>query len=237
MTRAGLNVIDWGPRSEAAAAPDAPRDSAFGPAFTWRAAAYRVAKRGLDVVLALVLLACTCPLMLAVAVAIKCTSRGPVLFRQARAGVGGHPFLMLKFRSMRINACEQQPFLADRNELQGPVFKIRNDPRFTPIGRFLRRTSIDELPQLWNVIRGDMSLVGPRPLPLDEVRTQSTAESGRLSVLPGLTCLWQISGRCDIPYREWMQLDLFYVRHRSLLLDVEILLRTIPAVLSGRGAY
>jgi lipopolysaccharide/colanic/teichoic acid biosynthesis glycosyltransferase len=144
---------------------------------------------------------------------------------------------MYKFRSMRNGAADERQLLNGWNDLcEGPCFKLRNDPRLTPVGRFLRQSSIDELPQLFNVLRGEMTLVGPRPLPLDEVCTGTPAERKRLSIKPGLTCLWQISGRCEIPYREWMLLDLYYIEHKSLLLDLEILVKTVPAVLSRRGA-
>lgn len=199
--------------------------------------AYVLAKHVLDPLAALLLLAVSAPLMLVVALAIKCTSRGPVFFRQARAGLHGRPFSIYKFRTMIDGAEEWRSHLEAINEAEGPVFKLRDDPRLTRIGRWLRRTSIDELPQLFNVLRGEMSLVGPRPLPLEEVVLGSPAERRRLDVLPGLTCLWQISGRCEIPYEEWMQLDLLYIQNRSLRLDLQIIWRTIPAVLSGRGAY
>ncbi len=177
------------------------------------------------------------PLLLLIAVAIKLTSPGPILFRQQRAGLNGRPFQLLKFRSMRIGAETEQAALAAKNEMTGPVFKIANDPRVTPIGRFLRRHSLDELPQLWNVLRGEMSLVGPRPLPIDEVkRFNDDAHRRRLSVRPGLTCLWQISGRNDIAqFEDWVRLDLAYIDQWSLWLDFKILLGTIPVVIFGRG--
>jgi lipopolysaccharide/colanic/teichoic acid biosynthesis glycosyltransferase len=204
----------------------------------FREGAYLMAKRVMDAFGAALLIILTGPLMLAVAVAIKCTSRGPVLFRQHRAGLNARPFTMFKFRSMYCGAERERNELSRLNDLaEGPCFKLRNDPRLTPLGRLLRRTSIDELPQLFNVLSGQMSLVGPRPLPLAEVCVDTHAERRRLSVKPGLTCLWQISGRCEIPYSEWMLLDLFYISSRSLVLDLWILIRTIPAVLSGRGAF
>lgn len=203
----------------------------------WRSSAYQLAKRTSDLLFSLAMLVAAAPVMLTAAVLIKATSRGPILFRQLRAGKQGQPFIMYKFRSMVQGAEEWRPDLSRLNEAEGPVFKLRHDPRLTWVGRILRRTSIDELPQLFNVLRGQMSLVGPRPLPMDEVMTGSPAERRRLDVLPGLTCLWQISGRCEIPYSEWMQLDLLYIQNRSFWLDLQILLRTIPAVLSCRGAY
>jgi len=199
---------------------------------------YLLAKRAADIAVGTLLIAASWPIMLATAVAIKLTSPGSVLFRQQRAGRNGRPFVMYKFRSMYNGAEEDRLLLSYRNELtEGPCFKLCNDPRFTPIGRFLRQTSIDELPQLFNVLKGEMTLVGPRPLPLNEVRTDTAVERRRLSVQPGLTCLWQISGRCEIPYYEWVLLDLYYIGHRGLLLDLEILIKTVPAVLSRRGAF
>lgn len=235
MTRAGLSLSEWAMRqAEGRVLLLECAEQAVPGRYP---AAYRITKRLIDVGLSLGLLVAAAPIMLAVAVAVRCTSRGPVLFRQLRAGLNGKPFTMYKFRSMMVGAQEWRPQLTLLNEIDGPVFKLRNDPRLTPVGRFLRRTSLDELPQLFNVLRGEMSLVGPRPLPLNEVMTGSPAERRRLEVCPGITCLWQISGRCEIPYREWMQLDLLYVQNRSLILDLQILLRTIPAVLSCRGAY
>ncbi len=173
-----------------------------------------------------------------IAIGIKLTSPGPILFRQQRAGKNGRPFTMLKFRSMATDAEMRRAELAVYNQMEGPVFKIDNDPRVTKFGRFLRRTSLDELPQLLNVVKGEMSLVGPRPLPLYEVeKFASTAQRRRLSMKPGLTCLWQISGRNKIKsFDEWVQLDLRYIDNWSLPLDIEILLKTIPVVILGFGA-
>ena len=171
-------------------------------------------------------------------IGIRLTSPGPVIFRQKRAGKNGKPFTMYKFRSMHTDAEMQQAELAAFNQMEGPVFKIDNDPRVTRFGKFLRRTSIDEFPQLLNVLKGDMSLVGPRPLPIYEVEQfESTAQRRRLSMKPGLTCLWQISGRNTIKnFDEWVQLDLRYIDQWSLWLDLEILLKTIPVVFFGFGA-
>jgi lipopolysaccharide/colanic/teichoic acid biosynthesis glycosyltransferase len=219
--------------AEAALVSDVPLDEPC-----WRERCYLAAKRVLDIGLGLVLVLATAPIMLFAGIGIKLTSPGPVLFRQRRGGLNAKPFVMYKFRSMLDGAEADRPRLAKRNELtEGPVFKLQQDPRLTPIGWFLRQTSIDELPQLFNVLAGDMTLVGPRPLPLEEVSLATPAERKRLQVKPGLTCLWQISGRCEIPYNEWMLLDLYYVHHRSLTLDLEILIKTLPAVLSRRGAY
>lgn len=197
-----------------------------------------VLKQLLDVAAALLLLIILSPVMIAITVAIRLTSRGPVLFRQERAGLNGRPFTMLKFRSMNTDAEQRKLELAVLNEMSGPVFKVTNDPRVTRIGRFLRKWSLDELPQLVNVLRGEMSLVGPRPLPVDEVaRFDDPAHRRRLSVKPGLTCLWQVSGRNNVrDFREWVRLDLEYIDNWSLWLDLKILWRTIPVVMAGTGA-
>jgi exopolysaccharide biosynthesis polyprenyl glycosylphosphotransferase len=173
-----------------------------------------------------------------IALAIKLTSRGPVFFRQQRSGQSGQPFTLFKFRTMVTNAEQYRHELEAMNEMTGPVFKITKDPRVTPIGKFLRKYSLDELPQLWNVLRGEMSLVGPRPLPVDEVKRFSDfAHRRRLSVKPGLTCLWQIGGRNQIfDFKDWVRLDLEYIDNWSLWLDLKILLYTIPAVFKGTGA-
>jgi exopolysaccharide biosynthesis polyprenyl glycosylphosphotransferase len=204
------------------------------PVKDWRA----VVKHGIDFAGAVLLLLLASPLLVLAALAVKLLSPGPVLFRQQRAGLNGHPFTMFKFRSMAVDAEARKQDLAGQNEMSGPVFKVSNDPRVTPIGRILRRYSIDELPQLFNVLRGEMSLVGPRPLPLEEVRRfEQSAHRRRLSVKPGLTCLWQISGRNKITnFQEWVRLDLQYIDNWSLWLDFKILCLTGPAVLFGRGA-
>lgn len=197
-----------------------------------------LAKQVLDFVLAAASLIVLVPLFLALAIIIKLTSRGPVLFRQTRCGLNGKPFMMLKFRSMVNDAEAQKALLSAQNEMSGPVFKLSNDPRVTPIGRFMRKWSMDELPQLFNVLVGDMSIVGPRPLPVEEVsRFDDLAHRRRLSVKPGLTCLWQVSGRNNITdFADWVRLDLEYIDNWSLWLDFKILCLTIPAVLSGNGA-
>jgi exopolysaccharide biosynthesis polyprenyl glycosylphosphotransferase len=194
-------------------------------------------KQVFDYVAAGLLLVLLSPLLLLIALAIRLTSPGPALFHQERAGINGRAFRMLKFRSMRRGAEDEQAGLAPQNEMRGPVFKVSNDPRVTPLGRFLRRHSLDELPQLWNVLRGEMSLVGPRPLPVAEVaRFDNDTHRRRLSVKPGLTCLWQISGRNDIAdFTDWVRLDLAYIDQWSLWLDFKILLATIPVALFGRG--
>jgi len=198
---------------------------------------YELLKRALDVVIASAALILLAPVMLVVAAVIKLTSPGPVIFKQTRAGLGGRPFTMYKFRTMYDGAEEDREHLAHRNEKDGPIFKIADDPRLTWFGRFLRQSSIDELPQLYNVLRGEMTLVGPRPLWLPEARRASGVAALRTMVRPGLTCLWQISGRSELSYEQWVQLDLCYINTRSTLLDLLILLQTIPAVLFGRGAY
>ena len=197
-----------------------------------------VAKQLIDVVGALALLLLFAFPLLFVALLIKLTSPGPALFCQQRSGLNGRPFTMLKFRSMNSDAEQRQQELAAFNEMEGPVFKITNDPRITPVGRRLRKYSIDEFPQLWNVLRGEMSLVGPRPLPVDEVhRFNDLAHRRRLSVKPGLTCLWQVRGRNNVKdFQDWVRLDLEYIDNWSLWLDLKILLRTIPVVLLGMGA-
>lgn len=193
-------------------------------------------RRCIDVAVASVLLVVLSPLMAAIALLIKATSPGPVLFRQIRCGLHGRPFTFLKFRSMRTDAERLKAALAAFNEMDGPAFKMTNDPRVTPVGRWLRRTSLDELPQLWNILKGDMSFVGPRPAVIEEVRQYEPWQRRRLSMQPGLTCLWQVSGRNELTFNEWMQLDLQYIDNWSLWLDLKIVLKTIPAVLLGRGA-
>jgi lipopolysaccharide/colanic/teichoic acid biosynthesis glycosyltransferase len=173
-----------------------------------------------------------------VAFVIKVTSPGPVLFRQQRSGLSGRPFTIYKFRTMVSNAEQLKDELAAMNEMSGPVFKVSQDPRVTGVGRWLRKYSIDEFPQLYNVLRGEMSLVGPRPLPVDEVkRFSDLAHRRRLSMKPGLTCLWQVSGRNEIKdFKDWVRLDLEYIDNWSLWLDVKILWWTVPIVLTGAGA-
>ena len=194
------------------------------------------AKRFFDIVASFGALALLSPLLVAAAVAIKLTSRGPVLFKQERVGLRGRRFRMLKFRTMVVNAEALREALMDANEQSGPVFKLRRDPRVTAVGRFLRKHSIDELPQLVNVLRGDMSVVGPRPPLPTEVARYETWQRRRLSVRPGLTCVWQVSGRNDISFEAWMLLDMTYIDHWSLAGDFGLILKTVPIVLSGRGA-
>jgi exopolysaccharide biosynthesis polyprenyl glycosylphosphotransferase len=196
-------------------------------------------KEMVDRLAALVLILLTSPLWLVAAAGIRLSSRGPVIFRQDRAGRFGKPFRMYKFRTMCVDAETRQEELAQQNTMSGPVFKVAHDPRIFPFGRWLRRLSIDELPQLINVLRGEMSLVGPRPLPVYEIaKIEKDAQRRRLSVKPGLTCLWQVMGRNRInSFEEWVALDLKYIDNWSLWLDLEILFRTVPAVLRGSGAH
>jgi exopolysaccharide biosynthesis polyprenyl glycosylphosphotransferase len=197
-----------------------------------------VAKRLIDIVGASILLVLASLFMAVGALLIRLTSPGPVIFSQARSGLHGRPFRMYKFRSMVTNAEQARAELESMNEMAGPVFKVKNDPRVTPLGRWMRKTSFDELPQLWNVMRGEMSLVGPRPLPLYETANfGDVTQRRRMSMRPGLTCLWQVRGRSQITdFKDWVRLDLEYIDRWSLWLDLEILLRTIPVVLFGWGA-
>jgi exopolysaccharide biosynthesis polyprenyl glycosylphosphotransferase len=195
------------------------------------------AKRLSDLGLAILGLAVLAPVFLAVAVAIKLDSPGPTFYRQVRVGKDGRRFRMLKFRSMQRDADGLVVSLLERNEVTGPMFKIRRDPRVTRIGRFLRKYSLDELPQLINVALGEMSLVGPRPPTATEVEKYEDWQLGRLRALPGITGLWQVSGRTEVPFHDMVRLDLHYIRNWSFGLDVEILLRTVPAVLTTKGAY
>jgi exopolysaccharide biosynthesis polyprenyl glycosylphosphotransferase len=194
-------------------------------------------RRVLDIILAAVILVIFGPLvMLPVAILIKLTSPGPVLFKQTRCGLNGRVFTMYKFRSMVDNAEQLRVELEAFNEMDGPVFKSSRDPRITTVGKIIRRRSIDELPQLFNVLQGHMSLVGPRPPLPQEVARYARWQRRRLSMKPGMTCLWQISGRNEVSFEDWMKLDLTYIDNWSLLLDLKILLKTVPVVLLGRGA-
>ncbi|MBM3753991.1 MAG: sugar transferase [Acidobacteria bacterium] len=195
-----------------------------------------LAKRLIDLLCAGAAAVVLAPFLAIVAVAIKLTSRGPVLFRQQRCGLNGRLFTLLKFRSMVQDAEAMKASLADRNE-RSLVFKIKNDPRLTPLGKWLRKFSIDELPQLWNVIRGDMSLVGPRPAVPEEVEQYERWQRRRLRMRPGLTCLWVVEGRDSVDFERWMELDMRYIDNWSLALDWKIILRTIPQVVTGKGAH
>ncbi len=195
-----------------------------------------VFKRIIDFSLAAISLILLSPLMLLTALSIKFTSPGPVFYTQVRCGLFGRKFGLTKFRTMVDGAEDKLWEIKHLNEMDGPVFKMRDDPRVTPLGRILRRTSIDELPQLWNVIKGEMSIVGPRAPLVEEVRHYSIKQRRRLSVKPGITCLWHVSGRNEISFQKWMDMDLEYIDNWSVWLDLRIMLKTIPAVLSGRGA-
>ena len=193
-------------------------------------------KRAFDMLGSGAAIVVTLPLQLAIAVAIKATSPGPVLFTQSRSGLGGQPYRIFKFRTMCVDAEDKQHLLAELNEQDGPAFKLKSDPRLTRLGSFLRKTSLDELPQLWNVFRGEMSLVGPRPLPCHEAESCNTWQQYRLDVTPGITCIWQVYGRSRVSFDRWIRMDIEYIRSRSPLQDAHLLCMTLPAVLSGRGA-
>lgn len=197
-----------------------------------------VLKRSLDVLVAGLALCLLSPLLLLVALAIRLESKGPVFFKQQRVGVDGACFTMLKFRSMVVDAEARLKDIEHANEMQnGVLFKMKRDPRITRIGALIRKASIDELPQLINVIKGDMSLVGPRPPLASEVAQYSRADRVRLKVLPGITCIWQVCGRSDIPFEQQVELDLQYIESQSIWVDIMLLIKTIPAVLTARGAY
>jgi lipopolysaccharide/colanic/teichoic acid biosynthesis glycosyltransferase len=193
-------------------------------------------KRVLDILGASAGLILLSPLFALVALIVKLTSPGPIFYSQMRSGHGGKPFRMYKFRSMVVDADAKKQELMAINEQDGPAFKLRNDPRVTKIGRFLRKTSIDELPQLWNVLMGDMTLVGPRAMYCPEMDACTRWQRRRLDVHQGITCIWQVRGRSSVPFDEWMRMDIQYVRARSLLRDLWLLIKTIPAVLFRRGA-
>ncbi|MFH1929942.1 MAG: undecaprenyl-phosphate glucose phosphotransferase [Chloroflexota bacterium] len=197
----------------------------------------RAVKRTVDVLVVSLGLVILSPLMALIALAIRLDSQGPVIFKQIRVGRDGEEFLVYKFRTMREDAEDTKGHLSDQNEAQGPIFKIRDDPRCTRVGRFLRRSSLDELPQLYNVLRGEMSLIGPRPPIPDEVKQYKPWQQRRLETSPGITGLWQVSGRSDLTFDEMVLLDLFYIENWSLLLDIKIALRTIPTIMLGTGAY
>jgi exopolysaccharide biosynthesis polyprenyl glycosylphosphotransferase len=194
-------------------------------------------KRALDLAGGIILLLLTWPIMAVTAVLIRLESPGPILFRQERVGIWGKSFICYKFRSMYIDAEERKAELLAQNEADGPVFKMKHDPRITRVGRLIRKLSIDELPQIFNVLQGDMSLVGPRPAVPKEVAEYEFEQLGRLDAVPGITGLQQVSGRSDLDFKRWVELDLQYISEQSLLKDIEILLRTIPAVVTGKGAY
>jgi exopolysaccharide biosynthesis polyprenyl glycosylphosphotransferase len=196
-----------------------------------------LAKRVFDVTCTLLALPILIPIFLIVAIAIKLDSPGPVFFVQQRVGIRKYIFPMYKFRSMYVDAEEKLKEIEHLNEAEGPIFKIKNDPRITRLGRFIRKTSIDELPQLINVLKGEMSLVGPRPMSIRDVDLfDHGVQRKRFSVQPGLTCIWQISGRSNLPFEKWLELDLEYIENWNFWLDLKILLKTLPAVVKSSGA-
>lgn len=196
-----------------------------------------IVKTMIDRVVALTLILVISPLLVAIALAVWMTSPGGALFFQERVGKNGRTFRMIKFRTMVADAEQLLIDLRPNNDCDGVLFKLRNDPRSTPVGRWLRRFSLDELPQLWNILKGDMSLVGPRPALPDEVANYDERTMGRLTIRPGLTGLWQVSGRADLSWEKSIELDLHYAQHLSFALDALILIKSIPAVVTGRGAY
>lgn len=220
-------------RSISSAPATVPAEWVFTP--ITRQNMWRVLKRAMDVLGGIVGLVLGLPVWMFAAIVVKVDDGGRVLFKQVRIGKDGRPFEMLKFRTMCADAEVRKADLVPHNQMTGPVFKMYNDPRVTRLGRFLRKYSIDEVPQFWNVIRGEMSLVGPRPALPSEVNQYQPWQRERLCVKPGLTCLWQVNGRNEADFNEWMQLDLEYIHRSSFTLDCVILLKTIPAVLRGTG--
>lgn len=202
-----------------------------------RSWAYDLFKRVLDLVAGSAILILLIPIIPAIAIMIKLDSPGSVFYKQDRVGRSGRVFKFYKFRSMYRGADEQKGEIESLNEQEGPVFKMRSDPRVTVVGKFLRRSSLDEIPQILNVLKGEMSLVGPRPQMPEEVQQYEPWQQLRLEVKPGITCLWQISGRSQISFDEWMQLDVEYITRRGLWTDLTILFKTVPAVMARKGAY
>ena len=197
---------------------------------------YEIFKRGIDIIGAGSGLLLLSPVIAIVACAVKFTSKGPIFFSQKRVGKNGKIFEMYKFRSMVVNAEELKEKLAHQNEMSGPMFKMKDDPRVTKIGKFIRKTSIDELPQLWNVLKGDMSLVGPRPSLPKEVKQFEKWMFRRLTVKPGLTCYWQVSGRNNIDFEDWMKLDISYVEDRNLWIDIKLIFKTVLVLFGDKNA-
>ncbi|WP_370831254.1 sugar transferase [Clostridium sp.] len=198
---------------------------------------YEVIKRLIDVVCSFLGVLVLSPLFIIIAIIIKTTSKGPVFFSQKRVGKNGKEFEMYKFRSMVVNAEELKEKLASQNEMSGPMFKMKDDPRVTKVGKFIRKTSIDELPQLWNVLKGDMSLVGPRPSLPKEVAQFEEWMYRRLEVKPGLTCYWQVSGRNNIDFEDWMKLDIKYVDERSTWIDIKLIFKTVGVLFGDKNAH
>ncbi len=232
-------LIDIAPAEAALVEFRAPEEAVSAPprgllgAARWQLAAKRV----MDIALSSLAIIVLTPLLVAVALLVKITSSGSVFFVQQRVGRGGEPFRMVKFRSMYRDALDRRDEHLEHNIHEGPIFKIRDDPRVTFVGHAIRRLSIDELPQLFNVLKGDMSLVGPRPALPEEFLDYTDRERQRLSVKPGVTCIWQVSGRSDLDFETWVDMDLDYIATWSLRLDLKLLARTLPAVVTGRGAY
>ena len=198
---------------------------------------YHICKRVMDILCSAAALVALSPVFLAVAIAIKLEDKGPVIFTQNRTGKDGRVFRMYKFRSMYVDAEKRRSELLAKNEADGPLFKIADDPRVTRVGRFIRRTSIDELPQLVNILKGEMSIVGPRPLVTYEQDQCNEYQAQRLLVKPGLTCIWQVSGRSDTSFDELIEMDLEYIRNQSLWLDIKLILKTVVVVFTHKGAY
>ena len=198
---------------------------------------YEVVKRLIDIVCSFLGVLMLSPLFIIIAIIIKITSKGPVFFSQKRVGKNGKEFDMYKFRSMVVNAEELKEKLAAQNEMSGPMFKMKDDPRVTKVGKFIRKTSLDELPQLWNVLKGDMSLVGPRPSLPKEVAQFDEWMYKRLEVKPGLTCYWQVSGRNNIDFEDWMKLDIKYVDERSTWIDIKLILKTVGVLFGDKNAH
>ena len=198
---------------------------------------YELVKLLMDLGISLCLLILTSPILILLAVLVRSTTPGSAFFKQIRVGTHGKLFTLYKFRTMYKDADKMKDRLSHLNEKEGPIFKIRRDPRVTPLGRFLRQTSLDELPQLFNILKGDMSLVGPRPHLPEEIKKYTKRQLKRLSVKPGITSLWAISGRSHLSFRRWMAMDIRYIEKRSLSFDIYILLKTIPTVITGSGAW
>lgn len=231
--RAGASlVIDIRSGDPVVVLPDVPKEGLLAASKP-----QRILKRSVDILGAVVGLLVLAPLFLAIALAVKLDSRGPVLYVSDRVGKDGKPFRFLKFRTMHPEAENDKHQLSSLNEVDGPIFKIQDDPRITRVGRFLRRFSLDELPQLFHVLSGKMSLVGPRPPIPEEVAQYTDHHLRRLTVKPGLTCIWQVSGRSTVDFETWVELDLQYIENWSLAFDLVLLVRTLPAVVTGRGAY
>ena len=202
-----------------------------------QSAGYAFVKRFADILFSSIGLLLLSPFLLIIAILIRVEDGGKAIYKQERRGLNGKPFLMYKFRSMCENAEEFRKNLLNQNEADGPIFKMANDPRITKIGAFIRRTSIDELPQLWNILKGDMSIVGPRPLPVYEADACTDYQKQRLKVKPGLTCYWQISGRSNTTFEQMIQLDFQYMQERSVFIDIKIILKTVVTVFKHEGAY